>query len=145
MRLILATATMCLLFAPAVMAQPTIGSVTVDVPFGFYVADVSYPAGTYVIERAAHAGSVRLAPVDTNEKARYMLVIPFSEPTKYAGKSVAVFAKYESGHTFLKQIWNADRGAGWDLPPCRTERQFATPKFVAAGTPETLTILARAR
>ncbi len=147
MRTIAVSAIVCLLCAPAALAQVNNSIVQADIPFEFFVADKAYPPGTYSFQQSRAGLGLVQRPTDAGSYTGFLTTVPMAAPRSGAESSRVFFVKYDSDHVFLRSIWDADRASGWEMPRSRMERDEAAHKMVkvAAHEPQTLIILARVR
>ena len=115
-------ACLCLVASlPSAFAQSG-QTATVDLPFGFQLANQQFPAGKYQVTGGPGQAAVLLRGVDS-KRAMFILSIPLhSERTRDV--SSLVFHRYGNRY-FLSEIWLAGSTYGRALPKSTAEREVA--------------------
>jgi hypothetical protein len=97
-------------------AQESTSLVRVDIPFAFQMANRTFPAGTYQIDREPH-DLIRLLGPDKSSSFQVMFDAAKVQPADHA----AVIFHHSGGKYFLRQIWTAGATYGLECPMSRTE------------------------
>lgn len=115
-----------------------------SIPFSFTVADKTFPAGEYSIERLNPASDKAAIVVKSADGRMSRIVltenIRAAEAPERAG---LVFNRYDDQY-YLAQVWTAADNNGLELPKSRSERALARNR-AGERAPERTTIALSAR
>jgi hypothetical protein len=103
----------------------------IDVPFDFYVGETAHSKGTYELVRLEGQPVLFLRDNSGGREVQMWSVAP-SVPKAWSDRSSVKFLKYDSDHTFLKEIRYAPLRQAWSTPSCRKEREHVTSRVVTA-------------
>jgi hypothetical protein len=104
-------------------AQSLAGTIKVNIPFDFQVADTKLPAGTYDVRRLPQSSNDSVLMIsnvhDGQTAVRLTISVQTPEPKD---KGTLVFHRYGDQY-FLFQVWPAGSETGRALPRSRSERE----------------------
>lgn len=126
-----------LLVAGSAFAQTI--NVRGDIPFSFYAAGKSMPAGQYSIKSLPNGDSNAIMVQGSEKGAVKLLSANSAEQLNAADATKLVFHVYK-GEYFLSQVWVRGNNRGHQIPVSPRERELAK-----AENPGEVTILADAR
>jgi hypothetical protein len=116
----------------------------IDVPFDFYIGETHHASGTYELFRLEGQPVLYLRSNSGGADIQAWSAIP-SQPAKWSDRGSVKFLKYDSDHTFLKEIRYSPLRQAWWTPTCRKEREHVSSRVVALRTPPVeLTVFAGA-
>ena len=108
-------------------------SLTVNIPFDFFVADKKMPAGKYWIGRSPqHSDDTFLMISSLNDHVKSFRLTSRVETLKPKEGGTLVFHRYGDQY-FLSQVWQAGESSGRMLFKSRREREMEQKAREAAG------------
>ena len=97
---------------------------TVTIPFNFYVAGKTLPAGQYMVGRSTEASPEGLVLRGTDGRAGVFVLTRGIQTEEVQQQSKLVFRRYGDQY-FLGEVWISGRSSGRGLPSSRKERLIA--------------------
>jgi hypothetical protein len=123
-------ATVSLLIATVVVtggqaqAQSLANPLKVRIPFDFVVADKTFPAGEYYIQRAQPtSGDTTIALRSATGRTRLLSLTNAVQSVDPKSLATLVFHRYGNQH-FLAEVWPASSSTGRELARSRSEREL---------------------
>ncbi len=123
-------------------------SLSVDVPFDFYIGDKAVTSGSYLIYHSIFSNTMfRIVRADDPTVSSFVIAATRSDRTESREGSKLIFLRYDNDHTFLKSFEQGDV-FNVALKKSRTEREHVTSRVVnnvtASAQPKTVVVVARA-
>lgn len=113
--------------------------VVADIPFAFEIANVTFPAGEYVVSEMSTPHCLTVSSYE-EKKAAIALGFTIDNNSRDIKETRLVFNKYGDRH-FLSQVWAPHIAR--ELVKSKSERALVTTTLITAN-PRTVTIVARA-
>jgi len=107
------------LFGGAVSTHAQAGSVVVNVPFEFEVANKTLPSGEYVVSSQGDQVWVR------GYRGNWVAVVQSNRTVREGGKTGKVVFNCYERLCFLSQLWLPDADSSREIPTSKVEKQAA--------------------
>ncbi len=131
-----------MLFVPLVVSNAGAngaGSTVVNIPFDFYVAGKTLPAGEYVIQRSTLVSADGLMIKSKDAGAGVFVLTTTVSANGRQPDSRLVFNRYKDQY-FLAQYWTSGEASGRELVKSSRERTVESELAKAGSTPERIAI-----
>lgn len=99
------------------------GQFVATIPFDFYAAGKTLPAGQYLVARSTQTSSEGLVLRRTDGRAGVFVTTKPSQASEIQQQSRLVFHRYGDEY-FLSEIWTSGRSVGRELTISRRERSL---------------------
>ena len=131
-----------MLFVPLIISSASAnyaGSTVVNIPFDFYVAGKTLPAGDYIVQRSTLASSDGLMIKSADSKAGVFVLTTTVRANARQQDSRLVFNRYKDQY-FLAQYWTSGEASGRELVKSGRERAAENELARAGSEPERIAI-----
>ena len=99
------------------------GQFVATIPFDFYAAGKTLPAGQYLVARSTQTSAEGLVLRRTDGQGGVFVTTRASQASQIQQQSKLVFHRYGDEY-FLSEIWTSGRSVGRELPISRQERSL---------------------
>ena len=115
------------------------GTMSVNIPFDFAVANKTLPAGEYYVRRSIEGARVVLHIRRSDSSQSIYLPVHAVNETGIQAESKLVFNKYGDQY-FLSRLWISGRSSGEELARTSRERRLQSEMAKRSTKPETIAI-----
>lgn len=112
---------------------------TVMIPFNFYVAGKTLPAGQYQVGRSTQTTAEGLVLRGTDSRAGVFVLTSAIQTEDVQQESKLVFRRYGNQY-FLGEVWISGRSTGRELPSSRKERLTKQENAKHGGSPDKVAV-----
>jgi len=112
---------------------------TVTIPFSFYVAGKTLPAGQYHVGRSTQTTAEGLVLRGTDGRVGVFVLTRGIQTEEVQQESKMIFRRYGNEY-FLAEVWTSGAGTGRELPRSRKERLVKQENARAGGSPEKVAV-----
>jgi hypothetical protein len=113
---------------------------TATIPFSFYVAGKTLPAGQYQIARSTQNSAEGLVLRGADGRGGVFVMTSGIRSNDIQGQSKLVFRRY-GDQFFLGEVWTSGRDTGRELVRSRKERQVAQEIAKHGANPQKVSVL----
>ncbi len=99
------------------------GQFVATIPFDFYAAGKTLPAGAYLVTRSTQTSAEGLVLRRTDGRGDVFVTTRVSQASQIQRQSKLIFHRYGDEY-FLSEIWTSGRIVGRELPISRRERSL---------------------
>lgn len=96
-----------------------------NIPFSFTVADQTFPAGEYIVERVNPSSDKAALAIKSADGRMNRIVLTIPVQAGRTQENARLVFNHYGDHYFLAEVWTPADNTGMALPQSRSERSLA--------------------